>query len=126
MVQRLKRDLKLIGLPCDLNITLKGYSKTLNGRYIPRNKEVILYHHLDKEGNPIPYKDLLSTAIHEVVHHVQWSRPDFVRYHGVMHDPEFWSMYNYFIKKAEKNELFKPKITIRRGKNENNRKIHVR
>lgn len=121
MVGRLKRDLEKVGLPTDMVITLKGYSKTYEGRYIPSSREIILYQ-TTKDGSPISYSQVLDTAIHEAVHHIQWSTPDFTRYKGVMHDPEFWQMYATYKEKAEKEGLFIHKtIKIRRGNNENSR-----
>ena len=108
VVERIKNDFNRIGLPTDLDIQLRGYSKTYEGRYNPSNKQIVLYHLANEKGFPVPYNYLLSTAIHECVHHVQWTDPNFIRVKGVMHDPEFWKLYNLYIERAYNNGLFLP------------------
>ena len=50
MVDRIKKDFEKIGLPTDVDIQLKGYSRTYEGRYIPSHKKIVLYHLANEEG----------------------------------------------------------------------------
>ena len=56
MVDRIKKDFEKIGLPTGVDIQLKGYSKTYEGRYIPSHKQIVLYHLANEEGIPVQYK----------------------------------------------------------------------
>lgn len=100
---KLLRYLDKIGLKADFNLVLKKYSKTLYGRYNPNNNTVILYVFKDKScTKSYTIIELLNTLIHEVCHCIQWSNPDYVRYKGVMHNTEFWSMYNKYTRRARR------------------------
>lgn len=94
-------DLKKLGVSVD-NFTLKlcRYSKTLYGRYFIDRKEIRLYLFMDKNcTHRFEYIELLKTVVHELTHHIQHSNPEYVRYSGVMHDPEFYRIYNNFVSK---------------------------
>lgn len=95
-------DLKAIGIKADFNLVIKPYSKTLYGRYNPNNHTVILYVYRDSQCTKLfPYKNLLFTAIHECVHHIQWSDEDFVRLKGVMHNAEFYQLFEQYTNMAK-------------------------
>lgn len=103
---RLLSDLREINLPVDeVDVFLRPYSKTFYGRYFPvyDDKEVrpkiYIYPYADESGNFLPYDKILETVIHEFCHHIQYVS-GFVRVKGVMHDAEFWRLYNYYTSKA--------------------------
>lgn len=100
-------DLSKIGLPVDeVEIYLRPYSKTYYGRYFPTDDKGVkpklyLYPFANTKGEFMDYSELLDTAIHEMCHHKQHTDSSFVRVKGVMHDSQFWKMYNYYIDKAK-------------------------
>ncbi len=129
---RVLKDLKLLGLsPHKLKYDLcfKNYSSCYFGKYIrPRNKDFLpkIFIYLYKDSNNTElysYKDIISTVIHEVCHHIQWSNPDFVRVKGVMHNKEFWDLWNSYMNKyyeltnEEKGERYANSVkkSIRKG-----------
>lgn len=98
---RLKTDLEDLGLNIDFNFQFKGYSKSYYGRYLSKDKVIIVYI-LDRNNKMIPYNAILKTAIHEAIHHYQHHHSeDFVRYKGVMHNDEFKRLENHYYKLAE-------------------------
>ena len=108
---QLTRDLKLLNIPIDeVDLFIRPFSVTYFGRYFPSADDsvrprVFLYPYSDKEGNMYPYRDILLTLIHEMVHHIQHTNCSFVRLKGVMHDTNFWKLYNRYVSKAEKYKL---------------------
>lgn len=110
----LKRDLKALGLPTDeVLITLRPYSKTYYGCYYPLEENEVgmprvwVYPYSNKIGDLLPYSDILNTGIHEMCHHLQYINPNWKRKRGVMHDTQFWKLYEYYTKKAERKGLYK-------------------
>lgn len=94
-------DLKAVGGNVEgFELILRPHSKTYYGRYIPSHKRIIVYVYQDKDLSEfIPYEVLFETTLHEYVHHVQWCDPKFVRVKGVMHNAEFYRIYNALLKK---------------------------
>ena len=92
-------DLKRIGIySSDLMLELRPYSKSYFGRYYIERRLIVLYVYRDKEQEkPFDYIDLLSTAVHEACHHLQWTDPNFLRKKNVMHDKEFWDLWNTYM-----------------------------
>lgn len=88
LTTELKTVVREIGLPNDFKIELRGYSSRFWGRYVVDDKKIILYI-LDEQGDYLPYRAILTTVVHEAIHHYQFSKPDFVRVRGIMHDAEF-------------------------------------
>ena len=81
-------------------LILRPYSKAYYGRFYISKREIYLYVFEDAQLKKfIPYYQLLDTLIHEAIHASQDSRKDFVRKRGVMHDPEFKTLYNKYHKK---------------------------
>lgn len=104
LIDKLGRDLKLVGLPVEeVEIRLaKRYSKTYYGMYYPATEKypthMRLYPYRVKGSNLMyPYEKILGTAIHEMCHHLQYSAPDFAPKKGVVHNEEFWKLYNDYI-----------------------------
>lgn len=97
----LQQDLRVLGVDTTgFELVLKPYSKTYYGRYVPSKKRVIVYLYEDSDfRNQYPYEDIFSTVLHEVVHHIQWSDPNFKRIKGVMHNSEFYSIYNNLMRR---------------------------
>lgn len=96
------RDLTRIGISCDFDLKIKAFSKTNYGTYNPNNNTITIWVYKDKESKTLyPYSELLETAIHECVHCIQWSDPEFKRVKGVMHNSEFWGKYNKYCDRAK-------------------------
>ena len=111
---RLSEDLRLIGLPVDdIEIRFSNkYVKTYYGLYYPKADKydpfIMLYPYRIPNSNfTYKYEQILDTAIHEMCHHIQWSDPNYVRIKGVVHDAEFWEMYNKYINRAETAGILK-------------------
>lgn len=99
---RLKDDLCKIGLDVsDCTFVIRGYSKSYFGRYNPNNDNLILYVWKYPNGVMYSYLEILLTAIHESTHRKQWKDPKFKRRKGIMHDPEFYELYNKYVDKAK-------------------------
>ena len=106
--RRLILDAEDIGLPIsDVDLCMRPYSKCYYGNYFPRQEgskrrpRVYVYPYRDRNGCMYSYDLIMDTLIHEMVHHVQYTSPDFVRLKGVMHNPEFWEIYNRYLFKAK-------------------------
>ena len=90
-------DLSAVGVNVQENfeLVLRNYSKTYYGRYYPDKNRVVVYVYEDNALKKLyPYEKLFSTALHECVHHIQWSSPDYKRVKGVMHNTAFYRMFN--------------------------------
>ena len=104
---RLILDAITIGLPVnEVELSLRAFSKTYYGNYYPKyssngRPRVYIYPCKDRKGTLYDYDFILDTLIHEMVHHIQHTSEDYVRLKGVMHDQEFWKLYNKFIYKAK-------------------------
>lgn len=113
LYHRLLLDLNILGLPIEeVKIIIRPFSKTYYGRYFPKcNKrkepKIFLYPYENTEGKFLNYDKILETAIHEFVHHIQHSNPNFKRIKGVMHNSQFWNLYNHYIKQAEIMKLWR-------------------
>ena len=105
---RLVSDLRSLRLPVDeVEVSIRPYSKTFYGRYFPSHDDkkprIFIYPFTDKSDEDCyPYSNLLSTAIHEMVHHLQYTNSNFIRYKGIMHNTQFWQLYNHYINRAIK------------------------
>lgn len=109
---KLLSDLSKIKLPVEeVEISLRPYSKTYYGRYFPvyNDKEtkpkIYIYPYENSNGDLMSYDLILSTAVHEFCHHIQYTSGSFVRNRGVMHDPQFWKLYNLYTERARNYEL---------------------
>lgn len=109
LCDRLNEELKEIGLPVeDIELCIRPYSKTYYGNYFPKGDNprmskprVYVYPCKSRSGDLYCHDFILDTAIHEMVHHLQYTSPGFIRYSGVMHDEEFWKWYNIYILRAK-------------------------
>lgn len=102
---RLLTDLRDLSLPVDeVEIYIRPYSKTYYGRYFPTYKgdevppKIYLYPY-EENGEFMPYEKILETVVHEFCHHIQYVSGH-ERVKGVMHDTQFWQLYNRYMKKA--------------------------
>ena len=109
---RLLSDLSHINLPVDeVDLFIRPFSKTYYGRYFPvhNDKEarpkVYIYPYENTEEELMEYKTILQTAIHEFCHHLQYTNDSFIRLKGVMHDTQFWKLYNHYMNRAERFQL---------------------
>jgi hypothetical protein len=105
-------------------LVLRPYSKYLFGRYILKKKAIYLYVYRDKDlKNMFSFKELLLTALHEYVHHYQWTHY-VVRVKGIMHDQEFYDIYNGLkdrvIAKYKLREVFESETRGRVPKSQEN------
>lgn len=106
---RLIKDLELVGLPInEVDLQIRPYSKSYFGNYFPvcddrKVAKIYLYPYISKMNRIMyPYSELLLTTIHEMCHHIQFSSSEFVRKHGVMHDENFWKLYNTYKSRINK------------------------
>lgn len=106
---RLLCDLSVLNLPVDeVDVFLRPYSKTYYGRYFPvyddkKDTPKIYIYPYEDDINFMDYDTILETAIHEFCHHIQYTSGSFVRKKGVMHDTQFWKLYNHYMNRAKKN-----------------------
>ena len=103
----LRKDLSKIGLDVKFTLSLRPYSKSYFGRYDPNKNIIILYVYKTPDGAMYSYEDLLLTTIHEAIHCLQWSNPEFKRVKGVMHDLEFKRLYDLYSNRARARILFR-------------------
>jgi hypothetical protein len=102
LYHRLLRDMKALGIPTNFTFELKPYSKTYFGRYDPNLNKVTVYVYEDKSCTKMmSYEEILLTSIHEAVHSIQWQDKSFVRRKGVMHDADFYRLYNMYSDRAK-------------------------
>ena len=101
----LYKHLEVLGLPCDLEIVLGGFSNSYLGRYNTQTQTITLYH-LEEDGSLIDLDYLLSILRHEAIHHFQWKHDKtFHRVKGIMHNQEFHRLekiytYKYIMMKG--------------------------
>ena len=101
---RLLKDLSLLDLPVgEVDLSFRPYSKTYYGNYFPDDTapRVWLYPYSDEESHYLSYDKILETGIHEMCHHIQYKDPFHQRIEGIMHDSDFWNLYNFYILKAK-------------------------
>ena len=110
---RLLSDLSMLNLPIDeVDLFIRPFSKTLYGRYFPVYNDnlvrpkIYVYPYENAQGELMNYSKILDTAIHEFCHHIQYTNDSFVRNKGVMHNPNFWQLYNHYVNRANKYDLF--------------------
>lgn len=102
---RLLSDLRRLSLPIDeVDVFLRPFSKTYYGRYFPAYGEeppkIYVYPFEDRVGTLLDYPMILETTIHEFCHHIQYAAGH-QRVRGVMHDTQFWQLYNHYMKRAK-------------------------
>ena len=106
---RLLCDLKSLRINVEgFELVLKPFSKSYYGRYVPKSKKIFLYVYSDKEQNHLyKYSQLFETLLHEVVHYLQWTDPDYVRVKGVMHNEEFFKLFNRLLSEHKRKRVLK-------------------
>ena len=109
---RLLSDLSHLNMPIDeVDLFIRPFSKTLYGRYFPVYDEkdikpkIYIYPYENKCGDFMNYDTILGTAIHEFCHHIQYASGSYVRSRGVMHNTQFWKLYNHYVERAKKYQL---------------------
>lgn len=115
---KLLSDLEQLNLPIDeVDLFLRPFSKTLYGRYFPVRDEkrtrpkLYIYPYAYKQGDEFMSYDLiLDTAIHELCHHIQYCDKSFVRDRGVMHNTQFWKLYNHYIERAKRYQMLRGEV----------------
>lgn len=99
---RLMTDITSLGLNDGFELEIRPYSKTYFGVYNPNCDKIVLYVYEDKNCKHLyPYWNILVTFIHEIAHHIQWTDPDFVRVQGVMHNEQFYRIFNRYKERAK-------------------------
>lgn len=101
--ETLLNDLTKRGLDIStVDLIIKEFSSSYYGRYYPSvnssvKPRIIIYPFKTKDlVEMYDYGDILNTVIHEFCHHLQYMNPNFVRKRGIMHDTEFWNLYNNY------------------------------
>lgn len=94
--------LKYVGIDTSImHFRVKRYSKKYAGVYHPNttNTFVYLIKDIDENGNVIPFTmlELVYTSIHEACHAIQWHDENYKRIKGVMHDEQFYKLYNMYV-----------------------------
>lgn len=104
---RLLSDLQQINLPVsEVDLFFRPYSKTYYGRYFPvyddktHKPKIYLYPYENTKGDFMSYGEIMKSAVHEFCHHIQYTDSCFVRNRGVMHDTQFWKLYNHYLERA--------------------------
>ena len=91
-----------LGLPVDFTLDLRGYSQTLYGCYMREEKRVVVYVLNKDRKTYVDLEEILSTSIHEVIHHFQYVHDKaFTRKYGVMHDPSFLKLEKKLLEKLD-------------------------
>lgn len=106
---RLLCDLKTINIDIKgFELNLRPFSKSYYGRYTPKSKKIFLYVYSNSGlTNMYSYSKLFETLLHEVVHHIQWTDPDYVRVKGVMHNEDFYRIYNKLLTAYKRKRVLK-------------------
>lgn len=112
---RLLSDLLQLNLPVnEVDLFIRPFSKTYYGRYFPiiedgkrLRPKIYIYPYENTEGDLMSYDVIMDTVIHEFCHHIQYTSGSFVRHKGVMHNTQFWKLYNHYMKRAEKYKIIK-------------------
>lgn len=109
---RLLSDLSQLNLPVyEVDLFIRPFSKTFYGRYFPvyndnvARPKIYVYPYENEEKDLMNYDLILETSIHELCHHIQYTSGSFVRNKGVMHDTQFWRLYNHYVDRARKYGL---------------------
>lgn len=112
LYQQLTSDLQQINLPLDeVDISFRPFSKTYYGRYFPvyndktHKPRIFIYPYDNEQGDFMNYKEIMKSTIHEFCHHIQYTDRCFVRNKGVMHDTQFWKLYNHYLERAIKYRM---------------------
>lgn len=103
LMNKLVTDLETLGLPVnEVEISFRKYSSSYYGRYFIDSHRIFIYPY-EKEDNRsfMNYDTILYHTIHEMVHHIQYSDPNFKRVYNVMHDGNFYRLFNHYSNKAE-------------------------
>lgn len=109
---RLLSDLSQISLPVyEVDLYIRPFSKTFYGRYFPVHNDkqvkpkIYIYPYENEKEELMTYDKILETSIHEFCHHVQYTSGSYVRSKGIMHDTQFWKLYNHYMNRAKKYQL---------------------
>ena len=112
LLTKLLFDLTNLNLPIDeVEVSLRPFSKTYYGRYFPVHNEdtlkprIFIYPYENKNEKFMDYYKVLQIAIHEFCHHIQYTNRSFIRTRGVMHDPNFWKLYNHYCSRAVSKQI---------------------
>lgn len=108
LMTRFLSDLSSIGLPVyEVTVQFRPYSKTYYGRYYPtkdekRSKPRVVLYPYEVNGDFMDYNLIIENGVHEFCHHIQYFSGSFIRRKGVMHNEQFWKLYNHYMKRAYK------------------------
>lgn len=108
LMTRFLCDLSNLGLPVnEVDVVFRPYSKTFYGRYYPsvnedKKKPRVVIYPYEVNGEFMDYNIIIENGVHEFIHHLQYVSGSFIRRKGVMHDTNFWKLYNFYMKRAYK------------------------
>lgn len=118
---QLLSDLSQLNLPVDeVDLFIRPFSKTYYGRYFPvyddsqQKPKIYIYPYENTDEDLMGYDQILDTAIHEFCHHIQYTNSCFVRNRGVMHDTQFWKLYNHYKDRAKRYNMMGGEISYER------------
>lgn len=107
-IHKLLSDLRSIDIPVDeVNVFFRPYCKSYWGRYFPLAdydkglKPKIYIYPYALDGLFVNYSKIFETAVHEFCHHKQYTDKTFKRKSGIMHNTQFWELYNLFMQRAK-------------------------
>ena len=100
---KLLSDLREMGVVIHSRLDLRAYSKTMWGCYYCDRDLIRVYVYEDRgKKRLIPYPLILKTVLHEYTHSLQHKSSSYKRRKGLMHDGNFYLIYNNLLKRAEK------------------------
>ena len=106
--EKLVKDFKKLKIKADFDLVIKGYSSKFFGRYNPNNKRLFLYiYPYPEQTFMYPYEEIFLTFLHEVCHCIQHNDHTFVRVKGIMHNKDFYALYDGLVQKAIKSKIIK-------------------
>lgn len=101
LLKKIYRDLDSIGINMRLPLILRSYSKRRWGYYDILKDEIVIYVFSDPTCSRLTHYNILFRIIlHEYVHALQHKSSNWRRYKGIMHDVEFWQIYNNLVNLA--------------------------
>lgn len=117
LMARLLSDMTCLGMPVDeVDVVLRPYSKTFYGRYFPvqgsRTTPRVFLYPYEMDGSVMCYDKVFETFVHEMVHHLQYTSGNFIRRSGMMHNPQFWKLFNHYKKRAVKYGIMKGAVLL--------------
>ena len=98
LLKKIHKDLEIIGINMRSPLILRRYSKRRWGYYDVLKDEIVVYVFSDMLCTRLThYNILFRIVLHEYTHLLQHKSSNWVRYKNVMHDVQFWQIYNNLV-----------------------------